>query len=369
MKPTIEAGAIFHFTEEGQFQEEVIRYASNCIAWNSYQRVEDIMELEKLQELVSIGCRYADDPIYFYIFDTKVRILLKLGRKEEAFNIIYSCLKRDKNYADFNDIIQQADYISWKTSIEGGITTNLTTTETAVLKKAERLTTKIKQQIIDIAVHANAFEQQVPIKDIITIGEAKQQYKITNYHETHDSILVLKGDVFINGNIDSKWINSLVKGLSWKNSLYGVVIEGSLFVNGEILDDEYLELYVTGDVVCDYLFSGNGIIEIQGNADIRFGIYGEYNDGSLDIHGKINTAYLLSYDHSMPSQAERDFIYIEGGNGTDYESTAIGLPGRDDLEDARKLLKSSVWDEEGNFSADAFFAIVKKGENPFINAG
>jgi len=49
----------------------------------------------------------------FYIWDTKVRILLKLGRVDEAYAIVQRVLKKDSSFADFQDIKNSAPYKAW----------------------------------------------------------------------------------------------------------------------------------------------------------------------------------------------------------------------------------------------------------------
>lgn len=369
LKPAIQAGAIGHFTEMGQFHEEVIRYATNCIGWNMFSQTDDTVKLKELAELVSMGCRYADDPQYFYIFDTKVRILLKLDQKEEAYSIVRSCLKKDKGFGDFNDIVREKDYQSWLANFEAGIVLELTDKEKNILEKAERITGKIKQRIIADAVNRKDFTEIMPQKEIITLGEARKKYKIPNYHSNDDSVLLIKGDVHLKGSINNAWLKDQLIGMSWKNNLFGLIIDGNLTVEGDLIDDEYMELFVIRDLTCDYVFSYNGIIEIKGDAYIKYGIYGKYNDGSMDVCGKLNTPYLVSDGHSMPREAEGDFIFIEGGDETDRDSIVID-DGResDYYEDSQKLLVPAVWDEEDIFSVSTFFDMVRKGENPFIKS-
>lgn len=118
LEPSISSGSIFHFTEYGQFQQEVIRYSTNIIGWVGMTQTNDPYELEELLELVSLGVEYADGPQYFYIFDTKVRLLLKLGRNKEAYKIVRKCLREDSTFSDFDDIRKSPEYIEWKRAFE-----------------------------------------------------------------------------------------------------------------------------------------------------------------------------------------------------------------------------------------------------------
>lgn len=120
MSDTIRAGAIFHYTDTGRFYEEVIRYATNTIAWDLYKHSDSIDELERALKTISHGCNYIDSPDYFYAFDTKVRILLKLGRKEEAYRIVFTCLQQRPDFSDFSDIKEQKEYQDWKKNFATG---------------------------------------------------------------------------------------------------------------------------------------------------------------------------------------------------------------------------------------------------------
>jgi hypothetical protein len=230
------------------------------------------------------------------------------------------------------------------------------------------MTAALRQQMSEEESNKQVFTESIPHKEIIPMAEARERYRISNYHAPDDSILVMKGDLHTKGPVDQAWLHRQLAGMTWKNRLYGVVIDGNLILDGDVIDDEYIELFVQQDLVCDHIFSGNGIIEIKGNATVRYGIYGEYNDGSMDVYGKLITPYLVRYDHSMPRTAEGEFIYIDGGNGTERESISISTDQFNYDEDAQRFLSPAVWNNNDEFSADVFFEIIRKGENPFIKA-
>ena len=62
-------------------------------------------------------------------------------------------------------------------------------------------------------------------------------------------------------------------------------VNGNLFFDGNIIDDDYLFLQVAKDTACDYLHSQDGVIAIGGNLTALWGISGEYNDGMLQVFG------------------------------------------------------------------------------------
>jgi hypothetical protein len=73
----------------------------------------DKSELEKALAIVQKGVDHIQREEHFYIHDTQVRILLKLERKEEAYQIVKRILIQSPNFGDFQDIKQDADYNNW----------------------------------------------------------------------------------------------------------------------------------------------------------------------------------------------------------------------------------------------------------------
>ena len=104
---------IWHFTDLGKFHEEVCRFAANTVAWNMHLHTNSKEELEKALAIVQKGGDYIQREEHFYIYDTQVRILLKLERKEEAYQIVKRILAQSPNFGDFQDIKQNAEYNNW----------------------------------------------------------------------------------------------------------------------------------------------------------------------------------------------------------------------------------------------------------------
>ncbi len=122
LEPDISAGNIWHYTEEGQFQEEVIRVASNTVAWNMMKDTNDNEKLEEALGIIDLGIDFADDNMppeyYLYMFDTKVRILLKMKETHEAYCVVYTALDIDPHFSDFDDIKNTPEYNNWLNSDE-----------------------------------------------------------------------------------------------------------------------------------------------------------------------------------------------------------------------------------------------------------
>lgn len=115
---------IFHYTDLGKFHEEVVRIVSNSVAWNmmmvGFANIVKSGFAEKspeiLQEALTIvekGCQYVENESHYFILDTKVRILLLLGRKDEAFAIVKRILSQQPNFSDFQDFKTNKDYLAW----------------------------------------------------------------------------------------------------------------------------------------------------------------------------------------------------------------------------------------------------------------
>lgn len=361
-------------TEKGIFYRESMRIASNTIAWYRQLKTEKTEELERLLEVISTGCAYIEGPTHFFMLDTKVRILLKLGKTEEAYQIVYDCLQADRYFADVDDIKRDRTYIEWRNKNYPANQETYTDQEKRILAKAY----SIHQRLVSEKESARskpAFSQQSPPENkIMLLSDAKKKYGFSgDFHQESDHyILVIQGDLVLNSNLDASWVEGIIN--QKKPSVYvsGVLITGNLFVHGDLIDDNYIQLRIMKNLSCDYLFSYNGSIVVQGDARIKFGVYGEYNDGYFRIDGKLYTPYIIADDHDMPRQAEGNFIYIEGGNGTYRDELLLGNSKGsgygwdwDYLEDIGKLFNPQVWDEEDGFSVSRFFEIVKKGENPF----
>lgn len=374
LQPSIEAGAIGHFMEQGQFYEEVIRWATNCIAWHIHESASDPEQWEEALRLISFGAQYAEHSDHFYVLDTQARLLLKLNRQEEAYRIVRSCLKEDRSCSHFDDIAETAGYKQWKADFESGAGVVLDEDDRQLLAKAEQITAQIKSRLEKVAGRSGEPEERYAEKAIISSREVIEQYGAPDYFPIEgEQYLLFKGDLEINGPLNREWIVNQTRDLSADAFVMGMVVDGNLTVNGDLLDDNYVHLYVKGNLHCHYLFSYNGQQHIGGNADIRLGAYGEYNDGQLSVNGDIRSPYLIIDDHAMPTEAMGEFIHIGAGNGTYRDDLAVGKePGQSwgwgwtYLEDSQKLLVPQVWDEHDCFSVEQFFDIVRRGDNPFI---
>jgi hypothetical protein len=101
--------------EENEFKGEVYREAANALAWLIH---EDDKSTPAELETALIWAKKAEKHIRgeedYYILDTKVRILLRLGNREDAYQIVDKVLREDPEFSDFQDFINNDDFLSWR---------------------------------------------------------------------------------------------------------------------------------------------------------------------------------------------------------------------------------------------------------------
>lgn len=104
---------IWSFTELGAFQKENYRFAGNGLAWEQLELSESEQDLETALNNVEYAIRYIEDTSHYYIWDTKVRILMELKRNQEAFEIVNHVLSEEPDFGDFQDFKNNQDYQQW----------------------------------------------------------------------------------------------------------------------------------------------------------------------------------------------------------------------------------------------------------------
>ncbi|SEW34561.1 WGR domain-containing protein [Chitinophaga sp. YR573] len=104
---------IWHFTDMGAFHEEVTRVVANAVAWQMYEIYDKKKDLEKALEIIAKAVGFVSTEYHYFIYDTQVRILLKMGQKEEAYKIVKRTLALASDFEDFSDFKNDADYKEW----------------------------------------------------------------------------------------------------------------------------------------------------------------------------------------------------------------------------------------------------------------
>lgn len=101
---------IWHFTDEGVFQEEVRRRAGNALAWHLLRGGEPERALAAVEQALTV----ADGSDHDFVRDTQVRILLALGRTDDAYRVADTVLTREPSFEDFADIAALPEFQEWR---------------------------------------------------------------------------------------------------------------------------------------------------------------------------------------------------------------------------------------------------------------
>lgn len=101
---------IWHYTDFGAFQEEVVRRTGNSLAWQLMERGD----LDRALAVVDRALVFGAEPDFDFIRDTKVRILLRMGRFDEAYLIVDQVLARDPDFGDFQDLRGSQEFARWR---------------------------------------------------------------------------------------------------------------------------------------------------------------------------------------------------------------------------------------------------------------
>ena len=102
------------FTPQGQIKMEAYREAGNGLAWYLQDDPKaDRKALEEALGVIEATEEFVQGTEHYFVYDTKVRILLKLGREEEAFKIVKTVLDEVPDFADFADLRKDPKYLAW----------------------------------------------------------------------------------------------------------------------------------------------------------------------------------------------------------------------------------------------------------------
>lgn len=94
----------------------IVMYA-NQIGRFALENEQDPEKLDKALPIVIKGFHHSNWYKLNDIKDTIVRLLLKLGREEDAFPIVQEGLKKNPEYADFQDLKNDAQYLAWANGV------------------------------------------------------------------------------------------------------------------------------------------------------------------------------------------------------------------------------------------------------------
>ncbi|SDH41245.1 leucine-rich repeat domain-containing protein [Chitinophaga filiformis] len=200
---------------------------------------------------------------------------------------------------------------------------------------------------------------------ILTLEAAKAKVDISSYGPigeiAFERVLYFGTDLSVEGDLTPDWVKAVLEehGGPVEVADLLVLVKGGLTVKGDIApgEDSYPCLLVLGDVKCDVLYSGDEFIYITGNADIRYALDGNYNDGSITITGKTNVPYVLNSNHEMnikPKGAILINYFSDADNFFAYDYT---------VKDFQDVMVAAVF-EKDTFSRQAFIGLLKARKSP-----
>lgn len=248
------------------------------------------------------------------------------------------------------------------------------------LQKAERIHANIQEE----TKNKPSFKHHIPNPLKISLKEAQSRYPDISFKRLVEAldgdnkkILVFEGDVVSQYTYDDDWlINTNLAHLhTYDDEIYGKVVIGNLIIDGDIYSQEYDNLLVTGDVVCDCLFSWRADMEVSGNLVAYQGIYAQ-DFGEIKVKGTTKTPYAINgrsgHWHQdefylMPHIYAEEYLIIwrDVHNGGMYAGTLNGKKFQKCF-DVSKMFRSEKIYDNNYFQDKMFFQMIKNGENPFL---
>ncbi|TWV93632.1 hypothetical protein [Chitinophaga pinensis] len=142
-----------------------------------------------------------------------------------------------------------------------------------------------------------------------------------------------------------------------------VLVNGNLTVKGDISlgEESFPCLFVRGNVKCDVLYSGSEFIHITGNADIKYALDGNYNDGAITIEGITSVPYVLNSDHDTNITPKGAILINYFGDSNDfftYDFTEKDFP---------DVMVAAAFENEA-FSRHAFIKLLQAKKSPLKKA-
>jgi hypothetical protein len=154
--------------------------------------------------------------------------------------------------------------------------------------------------------------RKVQTPNLITEIEAVERFNLKRTLQRYSSgfvsskeerlVRLYEGDLEIDGNLLVDWSKQ------WRDAHTGMIVTGNLTVKGDVLNTNINDgpfLFVTGNLVACNLLSGGGEIHIEGDAQIKDLVIGEYNDGVLTIRGELQCRLLIIDDHHVDIDEDR----------------------------------------------------------------
>ena len=347
VEPSLRAGAIPHFLEIGKLQKEVLQSASNAFVYHSLDKAKIDEDYQALLEQINVGCDYAKEvnEQYFNTHDTKVTVLARMNRMNEAFELIKKLQDLQPSFHDDEGISKSEAYAEWFRDFKVVYTKK----EIKFLKQANKTFDSI------------TFEEVIP-HDV----DLSQKFDPEIDEEGN---IIITGNLYIDGDMDEAWyennIDQYIKAEYYEGVL---VIEGNLFVNGTIKPIH--NLFVENNIYSDFIYSHfNRLLFVKGSVFLKYGF--DIRDG-LDLVEikKPSTALFLIADPRNGTNADAEVAFrILFDTNSNKEDVIYSIDGKwYQEESAWRLLKPELWHqgEDEGINIECLLELLRKGISPFV---
>jgi predicted DNA-binding WGR domain protein len=245
------------------------------------------------------------------------------------------------------------------------------------IKDAEKLVkakTKKGYQEVDTKEESTNDKAENSSIDITFIAEdeARERFDLDQYDPLgsidYDTILLLEGDLTIENDLVDNAINSIFFNNERATTGELIIIIGNLRVKGNIklyAESGYPCFLVLKDLYCDVLYSFDNIIQVKGDAHIKYFYYGSYNHGVMAVEGTTHVPYLINSDHHSDLQPSKETILINKYRDEDDFFIYDYYP-----ENFGSVFIEEIiyfYDEVFELDLDLFLNTLKAGQSPFKN--
>jgi tetratricopeptide (TPR) repeat protein len=291
----------------GPFQVEVLRRASNLIAWDIYENAEpgDMEKLKKGLDIIEKGVSISsiEDPTHYNIRATKACLLIKMERIEEAYAVVKSVLDRQPDFPDFQGIKGTDHYQEWAASAgkkdETEKELDLQKEDTETVEEKNESQRRFLEQCRTLK-KGTLTEQD--IEELISLSKQKEfaEPLLSDYGEM--DVALFEGDAIIDGDfLPDRW------------GLAALVVKGNLTINGlyRDFDDPAGFTLVTGDLKAKDVITA-GQLEIHGNLEVTHYLVGDYNDYSTLVCGDVSALFFFPENHYFEFKGKMKFKHAYG---------------------------------------------------------
>ena len=101
-----------------QWEKDMYVLYANQFGWFTYEKEQDTEKLEAALAVVEKGYEHGDWSRLNFIYFTKVSLLLKLNRPQEAYPIVREGLTKAPSHVEFQELKKDPAYLSWLTEQE-----------------------------------------------------------------------------------------------------------------------------------------------------------------------------------------------------------------------------------------------------------